>query len=96
MEDFDDQIFSGEEYEFSSFAYRVASIRNLGRMMRLPESTFPGDDHVGRIESLLSNWRMHLPASKRDCLDKDMKLDEMMFQAWMINHAYVVTTVQVI
>ncbi|KAK6078506.1 C6 zinc finger domain-containing protein [Seiridium cupressi] len=87
LEDFEDQMFSGEEYSFSSFAYRVASIRNLGRMMRLPESIFPGDDNVNRIESLLSNWRMHLPASKRDCLDKNMKLDEMMFQAWMINHA---------
>ncbi|KAK6208150.1 hypothetical protein LQW54_007058 [Pestalotiopsis sp. IQ-011] len=87
LEDFEDQIFSGEEYEFSSFAYRVASIRNLGRMMRLPESIFPGDNNVDRVESLLSNWRMHLPASKRDCLNKDMKLDEMMFQAWMINHA---------
>jgi hypothetical protein len=56
-------------------------------MMRLPESIFPGDNNVDRVESLLSNWRMHLPASKRDCLNKDMKLDEMMFQAWMINHA---------
>ncbi|KAH6653866.1 N-terminal binuclear Zn cluster-containing/DNA binding domain-containing protein [Truncatella angustata] len=89
LEDFDDQIFSGEEYQFSSFAYRVASMRNLGRMMRLPESVFPGDDNVNRMESHLSNWRMHLPASKKDCLDKDMKLDEMMFQAWMINHAQV-------
>ncbi|ETS86023.1 hypothetical protein PFICI_04048 [Pestalotiopsis fici W106-1] len=87
LDDFDNDIFSGEEYEFSSFAYRVASIRNLGRMMRLPESVFPGDNNVDRVENFLSNWRMHLPASKRDCLNKDMKLDEMMFQAWMINHA---------
>ncbi|KAK6866269.1 hypothetical protein PG995_002797 [Apiospora arundinis] len=87
LEDFDDQLFSGEEREFSSFAYRVASIRNLGRMMRLPESVFPGDENVDRIEMLLSNWRMHLPESKRDCLNKDGQLDEMMFQAHMINHA---------
>ncbi|KAK8048282.1 C6 transcription factor [Apiospora phragmitis] len=87
LEDFDDQLFSGEEREFSSFAYRVASIRNLGRMMRLPESVFPGDENVDRIEVLLSNWRMHLPESKRDCLNKDGQLDEMMFQAHMINHA---------
>ncbi|KAK8115232.1 hypothetical protein PG999_007301 [Apiospora kogelbergensis] len=87
LEDFDDQLFSGEEREFSSFAYRVASIRNLGRMMRLPESVFPGDENVDRIEMLLSNWRMHLPESKRDCLNKDGQLDEMMFQAHMINNA---------
>ncbi|KAI1844917.1 hypothetical protein JX265_009543 [Neoarthrinium moseri] len=87
LQDFDDQIFSGEELEFSSFAYRVASIRNLGRMMRLPDSVFPGDDNVDRMESHLSNWRMHLPESKRDSLNKDCQHDEMMFQAHMINHA---------
>lgn len=87
LEDFDDQLFSGEERLFSSFAYRVAAIRNLGRMMRLPDSGFPGDESVDRIESLLSNWRMHLPASKRDSLTKDCQLDEMMFQAHMIIHA---------
>ncbi|KAI2617227.1 hypothetical protein GGS26DRAFT_596548 [Hypomontagnella submonticulosa] len=87
LEDFDDQIFSGEEREFSSFAYRVASMRNLGRMMRLPNNGFPNEENVTRIESLLSNWRMHLPESKRHSLNKDCQLDEMMFQAHMINHA---------
>lgn len=87
LEDFDDQLFSGEEREFSSFAYRVASIRNLGRMMRMPNSGFPNEESVSKVESLLSNWRMHLPASKRDCLTKDFQLDEMMFQAFMINNA---------
>ncbi|KAI1384375.1 uncharacterized protein F4822DRAFT_432922 [Hypoxylon trugodes] len=87
LEDFDDQLFSGIDREFSSFAYRIASIRNLGRMMRLPNSGFPNEENVNRIESLLSNWRMHLPPSKRDCLNKDCQLDEMMFQAHMINHA---------
>ncbi|KAI1488773.1 N-terminal binuclear Zn cluster-containing/DNA binding domain-containing protein [Biscogniauxia mediterranea] len=87
LEDFDDQVFSGEEREFSSFAYRIASIRNLGRMMRLPPNPFPDDKHVDRIQSLLSNWRMHLPESKRHSLNKNCQLDEMMFQAHMINHA---------
>ncbi|CAJ2510240.1 Uu.00g061400.m01.CDS01 [Anthostomella pinea] len=87
MEEFDDLIFSGEEREPSSFAYRVASIRNLGRMMRLPNTGFPNEENVDRIESLLSNWRMHLPKSKQHSLNKDCQLDEMMFQAHMINHA---------
>ncbi|KAI0406644.1 N-terminal binuclear Zn cluster-containing/DNA binding domain-containing protein [Xylaria palmicola] len=87
LEDFDDQLFSGEEREFSSFAYRVASIRNLGRMMRLPSSGFSPEESVDKVESYLSNWRLHLPKSKRDCLNKEGQLDEMMFQAFMINHA---------
>ncbi|RYP20829.1 hypothetical protein DL765_002563 [Monosporascus sp. GIB2] len=87
MEDFDDQLFSGEEREFSSFTYRIAAIKNLGRMMRLPNNGFPSDDNIDRIESHLSNWRLHLPASKRNCLTEDCQLDEMMFQAHMIIHA---------
>ncbi|KAI2621860.1 hypothetical protein GGS21DRAFT_494563 [Xylaria nigripes] len=88
LEDFDDQLFSGEEREFSSFAYRVASIRNLGRMMRLPaDSGFMPEEVVDKVERHLSNWRLHLPKSKRDCLNKEGELDEMMFQAYMINHA---------
>lgn len=87
MEDFDDRLFTGEPREFSSFAYRVASIRNLGRMMRLPPDAFMPEMNVDKIETLLSNWRLHLPPSKRDCLNKNGQLDEMMFQAHMINHA---------
>ena len=87
LEDFEDQVFSGEEHEFSSFTYRIAAIRNLGRFMRLPDSPFPSDENLDRVESLLSNWRMHLPASKKDSLDKDCRLDEMIFQAHMITHA---------
>ncbi|KAK3302445.1 uncharacterized protein B0T15DRAFT_487574 [Chaetomium strumarium] len=87
MEDFDDQDFSGEDREFSSFAYRIAAARNLGRMMRMPPVMFPGDENVNRVQSLLSNWRMHLPESKRDDLSKNCQLDEMMFQAHFITHA---------
>ncbi|KAI0166526.1 hypothetical protein GGR57DRAFT_496790 [Xylariaceae sp. FL1272] len=89
LEDFDDQLFTGEEREFSSFAYRVASIRNLGRMMRLPNSGqgITPEESVDKIETLLSNWRLHLPRSKRDSVYRDGQLDEMMFQAHMINHA---------
>ncbi|KAK0722965.1 hypothetical protein B0T26DRAFT_643976 [Lasiosphaeria miniovina] len=87
MEDFDDQIFSGEDREFSSFAYRIAAARNLGRFMRMPNLMFPDDENVARVEALLTNWRIHLPESKRDDLGKSCQLDEMMFQAHFITHA---------
>ncbi|KAK4204396.1 hypothetical protein QBC40DRAFT_97865 [Triangularia verruculosa] len=87
MEDFDDQLFSGEDREFSSFTYRISAIRNLGRMMRMPQIMYPGDDTISRIEALLTNWRLHLPESKRDDLNKNCQLDEMMFQAHFITHA---------
>lgn len=87
MEDFDDQLFSGEDRQFSSFAYRIAAARNLGRFMRTPPIMYPGDENVSRVEALLTNWRLHLPDSKRDDLGKNCQLDEMMFQAHFITHA---------
>ena len=87
VEDFDDQIFSGEDIDFSSFAYRIAAARILGKFMRTPPILFPDDENLEKIESLLSNWRMHLPPSKRDDLTKTCQLDEMMFQAHFMNHA---------
>ncbi|KAL2129911.1 hypothetical protein VTI74DRAFT_7154 [Chaetomium olivicolor] len=87
MEDFDDQTFSGEDREFSSFTYRIAAARNLGRMMRMPPVMFPGDENINRVQSLLSNWRIHLPDTKRDDVSKNCQLDEMMFQAHFITYA---------
>ncbi|KAK3295613.1 uncharacterized protein B0H64DRAFT_417276 [Chaetomium fimeti] len=87
MEDFDDQGFSDEDREFSSFTYRIAAARNLGRMMHTPPVLFPDDAIIDRVQSLLTNWRMHLPDSKRDDLSKSCQLDEMMFQAHFITHA---------
>ena len=87
IEDLEDQVFTEDDREFSSFAYRIASARILGRMMRCPPILFPSDANLEKIESLLSNWRMHLPVSKRDDLNKHCQLDEMMFQAHFMNHA---------
>ncbi|KAH6636204.1 hypothetical protein F5144DRAFT_487549 [Chaetomium tenue] len=87
MEDFDDQTFLDDDREFSSFTYRIAAARNLGRMMHTPPVLFPDDAIIDRVQSLLTNWRMHLPDSKRDDLSKSCQLDEMMFQAHFITHA---------
>lgn len=87
MEDFDDQTFLDDDREFSSFTYRIAAARNLGRMMHTPPVMFPDDAIVDRVEALLTNWKMDLPDSKRDDLSKNCQLDEMMFQAHFITHA---------
>ncbi|KAH6624354.1 hypothetical protein B0J18DRAFT_427995 [Chaetomium sp. MPI-SDFR-AT-0129] len=87
MEDFDDQTFSDEEVDFSSFTYRIAAARNMGRMMRMPPVMFPDDAAIDRVQSLFTNWRMHLPDGKRDDLTRNCQLDEMMFQAHFITHA---------
>ncbi|KAH8686904.1 hypothetical protein BGZ61DRAFT_354119 [Ilyonectria robusta] len=87
LEDMEDCDFSGEDREFSSFAYRIQCARNLGKFMRVPPIFGPEDENLSRIEALLTNWRLHLPEAKRDAIYKDGRLDEMMFQAHMMMHA---------
>ena len=36
-------------------------------------------------DASIVNWSLHLPATKRDPVDKDGRLDEMLFQAHMVN-----------
>ncbi|KAF1730382.1 hypothetical protein CRV24_009843 [Beauveria bassiana] len=87
LPDLENMEFSGDDRVFSSFAYRVLCGRNLGRFMRTPPLQGPDDENITRIEALLTNWRLHLPQNKKDSLQKNGMLDEMMFQAHMIMHA---------
>ena len=87
MEDIEDRDFSGDQREFSSFAYRIMSSRNMGKYFRTPPIFGPEDENLARIEALITNWRMHLPDSKRDALRFNGQLDEMMFQGYMMNYA---------
>ncbi|KAK2011103.1 hypothetical protein LZ32DRAFT_606850 [Colletotrichum eremochloae] len=87
LTDLEDQDFSGEDRPFSSFAYRVLAGRNLGKLMRVPPIFGPDDENLARIEALLTNWRLHLPASKKNALDQKLQPDEMIFQANMMTNA---------
>ncbi|KAJ4264940.1 hypothetical protein NW762_005183 [Fusarium torreyae] len=87
LRDMEDSDFSGMNREFSSFAYRIRCAQNLGKLLRIPPVSGPHDENLSHIETLLTNWRLHLPTSKRDALYKYGHLDEMMFQAHMIVHA---------
>ncbi|KEY70035.1 hypothetical protein S7711_04050 [Stachybotrys chartarum IBT 7711] len=87
LDDLENRDFSGDDREFSSFAYRILSARNLGKFMRAGHIHGPEDENLARIETLLTNWRMYLPPAKRNAVHKDGKLDEMMFQAHMMTNA---------
>ncbi|KAI5460511.1 hypothetical protein BGZ63DRAFT_454775 [Mariannaea sp. PMI_226] len=71
--------------EFSSFAYRIQCARNLGKFLRLPILGLKCGN-MAKIQALLANWESHLPMSKR-MVYRDGRLDEMMFQAYMMAHA---------
>jgi hypothetical protein len=69
---------------FSSFAYRIAAIRNLGRVLQLQRILFTV---VDQLDAYLVNWNLHLPDSKKLAIDCDGNVDEMLFQGQMITTA---------
>ncbi|RDL37212.1 Zn2 DNA-binding protein [Venustampulla echinocandica] len=87
LEDFDDESFDGRDFSYSSFTYRIAALRNLGRVLASRQVTLPDAAAVLRIDAYLVNWRLHLPVTKKECISSDGQLDEMLFQAHMITEA---------
>jgi hypothetical protein len=87
FEEFEDQAFADENVNFSSFAYRIAAIRNLGRVLQLQRILFTDDPIVDQVDAYLVNWNLHLPDSKKLAIDCDGNIDEMLFQGQMITTA---------
>ncbi|KAH0552838.1 hypothetical protein GP486_006962, partial [Trichoglossum hirsutum] len=87
LADIDDSAFSSEERVFSSFAYRVEAIRNVGKILAVGQRGVSEESDVDEADACLVNWALHLPESKRSLVDKDGQIDEMLFQAYMIANA---------
>jgi len=87
MQDFDDESFNGQEMVFSSFSYRIAAVRNLGRILSLREIPDSDEAAIDRVDAHVVNWKLHLPESKQACISGDGQLDEILFQAHMITEA---------
>jgi hypothetical protein len=71
---------------FSSFTYLIDAIRILGKVFECArlDSTF--EYHaVDVVDQYLCNWRLHLPPSKLDIVDTHGVVDEVLFQAHMVN-----------
>ncbi|KAE8149925.1 hypothetical protein BDV25DRAFT_140308 [Aspergillus avenaceus] len=70
----------------SSFAHRVESVRNLGLVMEVNRSLDPNlESRVETIDATLVSSMMELPSSQDTAYDSS-NLDEMLFQAEMINY----------
>ena len=87
FEEFEDQAFADEDVSFSSYSYRIAAIRNLGRVLQLQRILFIEDPIVDQIDAYLVNWYLHLPGSKKLAIDGDGHVDEMVFQGQMVTNA---------
>jgi len=49
--------------------------------------TIADEPVIDRLDAYLVNWKLHLPESKRDFINPEGQLDEMLFQAHMITEA---------
>ncbi|KAF2024196.1 hypothetical protein EK21DRAFT_79240 [Setomelanomma holmii] len=86
LQDYDDSAFLPTLPIFSSFTYLIDAIRILGKVFECArlDSTF--EYHaVDVVDQYLCNWRLHLPPSKLDIVSNDGSVDEVLFQAHMVN-----------
>ncbi|CAN9341433.1 unnamed protein product [Alternaria alternata] len=86
LQDYDDSSFLAHAFTFSSFTYLIDAIRILGKVFETArlDSTF--EYHaVDVVDQYLCNWRLHLPASKMELVSNDGHIDEVLFQAHMVN-----------
>ncbi|KAF2127909.1 hypothetical protein P153DRAFT_43742 [Dothidotthia symphoricarpi CBS 119687] len=86
LEDYDDSAFLPTIPVFSSFAYLIDAIRILGKVFECAGLDSHFEYHaVDVVDQYLCNWRLHLPTSKLDIVNNDGVVDEVLFQAHMVN-----------
>ncbi|KAH9863822.1 hypothetical protein J1614_009754 [Plenodomus biglobosus] len=86
LQDYDDSAFLPTFPIFSSFTYLIDAVRILGKVFECArlDSTF--EYHaVDVVDGYLCNWRLHLPPSKLDIVNNNGHVDEVLFQAHMVN-----------
>ncbi|KAL1648220.1 hypothetical protein SLS61_007092 [Didymella pomorum] len=86
LQDYDDSAFMPSLPVYSSYTYLIDAIRILGKVFECArlDSTF--EYHaVDVVDQYLTNWRLHLPVNKLDMVNNDGVVDEVLFQAHMVN-----------
>ncbi|KAF1955386.1 hypothetical protein CC80DRAFT_549586 [Byssothecium circinans] len=86
IQDYDEQAFAPEPIAFSSFTYLIDAIRILGKVFECSRLDAQFEYHaVDVVDSYLVNWRLHLPPHKLEIVNNDGIIDEVLFQAHMVN-----------
>ena len=74
--------FADEEYEYSSFAYRIEAARLWGSSLLCKDNDV--DDRASVLDISVAHYFVSLPPSKRTIEEHDGKVDEMLFSAHML------------
>lgn len=59
LQGFDDESFDGREFTFSSFTYRIAAIRNLGRVLGSRHLVLTDLSAIDRIDGKIETYPLH-------------------------------------
>ncbi|KAH8822083.1 hypothetical protein F5884DRAFT_769917 [Xylogone sp. PMI_703] len=81
---FDNAMFEDEKSGFSSFAYRIDAVRNLGKILQTQNSSLRDEIQLDQADAILVNWAFNLPNTKREFISRDGQIDEMLLQAHLI------------
>lgn len=83
--EFLERSFAVETYEYSSMAYKIEAVRLLGKVISLGEDVLTSSsDNVETLDASLVNFILSLPADKRHNLEREGKVDEVLFMAHSI------------
>lgn len=82
LHEFHSNVFAEEEKVFSSFCYRIESVRLLGRVLSITGAHGVHRDLVQAVDNALAAFILHLPRSKSEAevVNTFGELDELMFQ----------------
>ncbi|KAK0512059.1 hypothetical protein JMJ35_005187 [Cladonia borealis] len=82
QQDFLDRAFAAEPYNYSSEAYKIESVRLLGKVVNISSDIVsPNDEQVESLDAQLANFILSLPPEKRYTIERDGKCDEILFSA---------------
>lgn len=83
IEQFDSRHFADEDWEFSSFCYRIDAIRIMARVMAVSTANETHADAIQAIDNAIAAWKFNLPNEKAGIVDHTGEVDQMMFQAFL-------------
>jgi hypothetical protein len=84
LREYDNRGFDDSDESFSSFAYLIDATRILGTTLAAGDiANKSAYSLVKNAEANLMSWDLHLPHAKRDPVQSDGTLDEVLFKAHM-------------
>ena len=80
--DFSERNFAAETYDYSSMAYKIEAVRLMGNVLATGKDDFAtSNEQVEALDASLANFILSLPSNKRHIVERDGKVDEVLFSA---------------